>query len=77
MLLFKPREDTHVSITSQSLLSHAGVQITHIVATIMVLYGWHAVWEAWLADLKKENITLPLVRAGILTVAAVSVWYFV
>jgi hypothetical protein len=54
-----------------------GVQITHIVATIIVLYGWHAVWEAWLADLKKGHMTLRLVRAGILTLAAVSVWYFV
>jgi divalent metal cation (Fe/Co/Zn/Cd) transporter len=48
-----------------------------MVATIMVLYGWHAVWEAWLANVKKRNMTRSLLRAGILTVVVVSAWYFI
>jgi hypothetical protein len=48
-----------------------------MVATITVLYGWHAVWEAWLANVKKGYMTRRLVRAGILTVVVVSAWYFI
>jgi divalent metal cation (Fe/Co/Zn/Cd) transporter len=67
-----------VNITFQSsFLWKEGAQLTMMVATIMVLYGWHAVWEAWLANVKKRNMTRSLLRAGILTVVVVSAWYFI
>jgi len=64
-------------IFQSSFLWKEGAQLTMMVATITVLYSWHAVWEAWLANVKKGYMTRCLLRTGILTVVVVSAWYFI
>ena len=61
---------------SQSFLWQEVVKVAQTAAMILVLYGWHAMWEVWRAEGKKGNIRPRLLLANIftLTVVMVRVW---